>query len=77
MTASRSVFNGHARVLVQAGWKAEEMVLTATTAGGGGEGGIDLTPATLTVSVKQEVVRESRVLLEEREVAAAGTGVVV
>lgn len=79
MKASRSVFNGHARVLVQAGWNAEEMVLTATAAGGGGSSvPVVLSPATLTVLVKQEVVKEGQVLSngwEEREVTPAATGV--
>lgn len=82
MEASRSIFNGHARVVLQGGKVAEDLTLTTTTAAAGEEG-TALTPATLTVSVKHGVVRGSRGLRvylsqkewEEREVVAAGEGV--
>lgn len=61
--ASRSIFNGHARVIVQAGHMEEELVLTATAANGGGSS--SLASGRINLSVK----KQGRV--EKQEVAAA------
>ena len=63
--ASRSIFNGHARVIVQAGHVEEELVLTAAAVNSGGSSSLTLAPSRINLSVK----KQGR--MEEQEVAAA------